>query len=140
MSSCHRFRNRDGQHLNLKKAWLRLLVSLRLDPARMQLILGFIDSDFRLNVTNDLRSQQNNRLYYCDRSFTLSQDAIDVSRGTLHQKLNGVETEVSAALVRETASKLAVLIEQMGGQQPSLLEGCQVRILDGNALAKLTDS
>jgi IS4 transposase len=61
--------------------------------------------------------------------------SLNVSRGALYQKLNGVETEVSAALVRETASELAGLIEQMDGQQMPLLEGYQVRILDGNALA-----
>lgn len=61
--------------------------------------------------------------------------SLNVSRGALYQKLNGVETEVSAALVRETASELASLIEQINGQQMPLLEGYQVRILDGNALA-----
>lgn len=61
--------------------------------------------------------------------------ALNVSRGALYQKLNGVETEVSAALIRETANELTVLIKQMDGQQMPLLEGYQVRILDGNALA-----
>jgi IS4 transposase len=58
-----------------------------------------------------------------------------VSRAAVYQKLNGVELEVSAALVRETASELGQLIQQMGGQAPPLLAGYQVRILDGNALA-----
>jgi Transposase DDE domain len=62
-------------------------------------------------------------------------EALNVTRGALYQKLNGVEIEVSAALVRETARELKPLIEQMGGQQPPLLDGYQVRILDGNALA-----
>ncbi|HEY9619820.1 MAG TPA: IS4 family transposase [Crinalium sp.] len=62
-------------------------------------------------------------------------ESLNVSRGALYQKLNGVECEVSAALVRETASELTALVEQMGGQHPPLLEGYQVRILDGNALA-----
>jgi hypothetical protein len=61
--------------------------------------------------------------------------ALNVTRGALYQKLNGVEIEVSAALVRETARELQPLIEQMGGQQSPLLDGYQVRILDGNALA-----
>jgi hypothetical protein len=44
-------------------------------------------------------------------------EALNVSRGALYQKLNGVETEVSAALLRETASELGQFIERMGGQR-----------------------
>ena len=62
-------------------------------------------------------------------------EELNVSRAAVYQKLNGVEIGVSAALVRETASELGQLIQQMGGQQPPLLPGYQVRILDGNALA-----
>lgn len=62
-------------------------------------------------------------------------EALNVSRSALYQKLNGVEPEVSAALLRETASELGELIQHMGGEHPPLLAGYQVRILDGNALA-----
>jgi hypothetical protein len=62
-------------------------------------------------------------------------ETLNVTRGALYQKLNGVEIEVSAALLRETASELGELIQSMGGQQVSLLPGYAVRILDGNALA-----
>jgi len=62
-------------------------------------------------------------------------EELNVTRGALYQKLNGVETEVSAALLRETSRELEPLIQQMGGQQTPLLSGYQVRILDGNALA-----
>jgi hypothetical protein len=61
-------------------------------------------------------------------------EALNVTRGALYQKLNGVEIEVSAALLRETAHELGQLIQQIGGQPPALLPGYQVRILDGNAL------
>jgi len=60
---------------------------------------------------------------------------LNVSRGALYHKLNGVEPQVSAALLRETAQELGQLIEQMGGQSAPLLAGYQTRILDGNALA-----
>ena len=62
-------------------------------------------------------------------------EELNVTRGALYQKLNGVETEVSAALLRETARELGQLIEEMGGQPAPLLAGYQVRIVDGNALA-----
>ena len=60
---------------------------------------------------------------------------LNVTRGALYQKLNGVEPEVSAALLRTISAELAQLIGQMGGEQPPLLAGYPVRILDGNALA-----
>ena len=60
---------------------------------------------------------------------------LNIERSTFYRKLNGVETDVSAALLRDTASELERLIQQMGGQSPSLLAGYQIRILDGNALA-----
>lgn len=62
-------------------------------------------------------------------------EALNVSRAAVYQKLNGIETNVSAALLRETADELRVLIEQLGGQAPPLLDGYQTRIIDGNALA-----
>ena len=61
--------------------------------------------------------------------------ALNVTRGALYQKLNGVELEVSAALLRETASELGQLIEQIGGQKPPLLAGYQVRILGWQCLS-----
>ena len=63
-------------------------------------------------------------------------EEINVNRSALYQKLNGVETSVSAALVRETSSELSQLIQALGGDiRPALLPGYTVRILDGNALA-----
>jgi len=38
---------------------------------------------------------------------------LNVTRGALYQKLNGIETQVSAALLRETATELGQLIQQM---------------------------
>lgn len=60
---------------------------------------------------------------------------VGVSVQAVYDKLQGVELEVSAALVRASAAALAPLIEQMGGALPPLLPGYAVRILDGNALA-----
>jgi len=55
---------------------------------------------------------------------------MNVTRGALYQKLNGVETGVSAALLRQTARELGSLIQAVGGQQEPLLPGYRVRILD----------
>jgi hypothetical protein len=62
-------------------------------------------------------------------------EEINVNRSAVYQKLNGVETQVSAALLRETAAELGQLIQQMGGSSPPLLAGYEPQIVDGNALA-----
>lgn len=58
-----------------------------------------------------------------------------VSTTALYKKLSGVELDVSQALVRETARDLQLLIQTMGGEQPSPLPGYRLRIVDGTCLA-----
>ena len=60
---------------------------------------------------------------------------LNVSRTALYDKLNGIETEVSAALVRESSRQLSACIDEMGGALHNWVEGYQVKILDGNCLA-----
>lgn len=62
-------------------------------------------------------------------------EEINVNRSAVYQKLNGIEPQVSAALLRETAAELGQLIQQMGGSSPPLLAGYETQLLDGNALA-----
>jgi len=62
-------------------------------------------------------------------------EEIQVSVKSVYNKVNGVETQVSQALVRATAERLAPVIDQMGGGCKPLLPGYSVRILDGNHLA-----
>lgn len=62
-------------------------------------------------------------------------ETMNVQRAALYQKLNGIEVNVSAAMVRETAAELGQMIGEMGGAHPPLLPGYRVRILDGNALS-----
>lgn len=46
---------------------------------------------------------------------------LNVSRTAVYDKLNRVESRVSAALVKETAAEMASLIELIGGAAPKLL-------------------
>jgi hypothetical protein len=62
-------------------------------------------------------------------------DTLPVSLAAFYDKLNGIEPSVTGALVRHTASKLAPVIEAMGGQLPPLLPGYRTRIIDGNHFA-----
>jgi IS4 transposase len=62
-------------------------------------------------------------------------EKIGVSAKSIYNKINGVETQVSQALVRATSKRLSPVIEQMKGGRKPLLPGYAVRILDGNHLA-----
>ena len=63
-------------------------------------------------------------------------EEMNVSRTAVYDKLNGVEPNVSSAIVRETARSMASLIEFVSGKSPQILSGYKIRILDGNCLEK----
>jgi hypothetical protein len=63
------------------------------------------------------------------------QEWFPVSVTSVYNKLKGVEPQVSAALVRYSATRLGEVIHHLGGALPGLLPGYPVRILDGNCLA-----
>lgn len=60
---------------------------------------------------------------------------IPVSITSVYNKLNGVETEVSAELVRDSAQQLGPIVRRMRGTAPELLPGYRLRLLDGNHLS-----
>jgi len=68
-------------------------------------------------------------------AYESAKERLNVSLASMYAKLQGVETQVSQALVRESASRLRPLVIEMRAQAPSLLPGYRVRILDGNHLA-----
>ncbi len=61
-------------------------------------------------------------------------EQISVSITSLYNKLNGISTETSAALVRETAKEKAEIIDALKGARKSLLLGYRVKMLDGNCI------
>jgi hypothetical protein len=62
-------------------------------------------------------------------------DTLPVSLTAMYNKLNGIEGEVTAALVRHTGARLGAVIEAMKAQAPALLPGYRIKIIDGNHLA-----
>jgi hypothetical protein len=64
-----------------------------------------------------------------------SPQAIAVSLRSVYSKLEHLEPNLSAELVRHTARALTPVIERMKGALPPLLRGYRVRVLDGNHLA-----
>lgn len=69
-------------------------------------------------------------------AFNASVPAVGVSVQALYDKLARVEPEMSAELVRHTASRLEPVIRQMQGELPPLVPGYRVKILDGNHLTR----
>jgi IS4 transposase len=63
-------------------------------------------------------------------------DEIDVSMRAIYGKLQGIEPCVSRELVRETADRMARIIDPMGNRLPMWVSGYQVKILDGNHLPR----
>lgn len=62
-------------------------------------------------------------------------EEIGVSVRALYSKLNCLEPEISAALVRHTTAQLEPIIRRIKGTKPPLLHGYRTKILDGNHLA-----
>ena len=62
-------------------------------------------------------------------------DTLPVSLTAVYNKLNGIESEVTAALVRHAGTRLSSVIEAMKAQPPALLRGYRVKIIDGNHFA-----
>lgn len=59
---------------------------------------------------------------------------IAVSIASLYNKLNGMKTEVSEALVRYVAGESEAIIREMKGELPAILPGYRTKILDGNCI------
>jgi IS4 transposase len=55
-----------------------------------------------------------------------------VSRKSVYNKLNGIEPQISAALVEDSVVRFAPVVERLGATLPPLLRGYRTKILDGN--------
>jgi IS4 transposase len=62
------------------------------------------------------------------------EDQVGASLISVYNKLNGVETRTSAALVRYSAAALRPLITQLDGERSPWVPGYRVKILDGNCI------
>ena len=67
-------------------------------------------------------------------AYQAAKEPIAVSVKSVYNKLHGIETGTSAALVRYSAEQATGLIAEVGGARPGLLAGYRVKVLDGNWL------
>jgi len=62
-------------------------------------------------------------------------EQLPVSLTSVYNKLEGIETDVSAELVRYTGQQLEPLLQELSATLPEPVPGYHLRILDGNKLA-----
>ena len=68
-------------------------------------------------------------------AYKANQEAIGVSTTALSNKLDRVESGVSAALVRDSAELAEPVVKALGASHPRWIPGYQIKVLDGNHLA-----
>jgi len=68
------------------------------------------------------------------QAYKHAQEDFEVSVKSVYNKVNGTETQVCRALVRETAQPLAEIVTALGSRRKPQLAGYRTRIIDGNHL------
>ena len=69
-------------------------------------------------------------------AYQASTQDIGVSITSLYNKVNGIETNTSAELVRYAAQQVEPIIKKLGGTMRSPLPGLRIKLLDGNCIEK----
>lgn len=86
-------------------------------------------------VVNTLALAVNGVRKSVNAAYQATKEDFSVSVTALYDKLQGIETQVSQAIVRDCGSRLGLVVRALNAQAPSLLKGYRVKILDGNHLA-----
>lgn len=68
-------------------------------------------------------------------SYQAKEEELVVSCTSVYNKINGLEPNVSAELIRNCAAQFEPLFKELGSNQSELLPGYRVKICDGNALS-----
>jgi Transposase DDE domain len=68
-------------------------------------------------------------------AYQANKDAMGVSTTALYNKLDRVETRVSAALVRDSAALAEPVVKALRASHPRWVPGYQIKVLDGNHLS-----
>ncbi|MHB1426599.1 MAG: hypothetical protein ACYC3I_25845 [Gemmataceae bacterium] len=68
-------------------------------------------------------------------AYRAQRQRLPVSLTSVYNKLAGIETDVSAELVRYSAGQLQPVLRELGAGLPEPIAGYHLRILDGNKLA-----
>lgn len=69
-------------------------------------------------------------------AYQAAKEDISVSITSIYNKINGIEPDTSAELVRFASSQVQPIIRELGGTLPSPLPGKRIKLLDGNCIEK----
>jgi hypothetical protein len=129
-----RMRIRPGERVRVKLECLRLLATLRLDPAKARLISGFVDT--YLNLRGD-----ESRLFAREIEAMPADEREDVMELTTSWKEEGRHQEAAEIVLRQLRRRVAPLPETVTAQVEALsveqLERLGEDLLDFTALADL---
>jgi hypothetical protein len=126
----------------VKAECLRLLVTLKLDPAKTRLISKFIDTYLRLNTQEEQTFQTE-----LDKIGVAQKEAIMQVTTSWEEK--GIEKGIETGIERERRSLVALQLEQKIGQLPEStsdrlsalpldqLSGLAIALLNFNSIADL---
>ena len=109
----------------VKAECLRLLATLRLDPARVQLISGFVDTYLRLNETETVAFEAElSQMGLVEEEQVMeiitSWMEVGLQRGLETGLQQGLETGLQTGIQRETGLVLRLIERRLGGLNPTL--------------------
>ena len=73
--------------------------------------------------------------YSVNAAYLACREECTVSVTALYDKWQGIESQVTRAVLRESSDRLTPVIKQLRAELPPLLPGYRVKIIDGNHLA-----
>ncbi|REJ38440.1 MAG: DUF4351 domain-containing protein, partial [Microcystis flos-aquae DF17] len=120
----------EKERAKVKAECLRLLITLRLDPARMQLISGFIDIYLNLNPVEERQFQEEISTF----SQPVQEGVMQITTSWMRQ---GIELGIEQGIEREKTLILRQLKRKLGEINPSLeTKIMELSIDDVEALAE----
>jgi len=107
-------------------------------PIASEILVKLYPANFLLNLEiGDGRDSRTSGDHFSSfNNFWDTSEEMGVTVKSVYDKLKGIETRVSRALVRDTAMRMQAIIKQMGGIQEPLLAGYRTKIVDGNHLRR----
>nr|WP_198648187.1 DUF4351 domain-containing protein [Cyanothece sp. BG0011] len=103
----------DQDRAKVKAQCLRLLVTLKLDPARMQLISGFIDTYLTLNPVEE-------SIFRSELNTFLPQEQEDVMELVTSWMQQGIEQGIEQGIMREKNLVIRLIERKLGTIEPEI--------------------
>jgi hypothetical protein len=72
-------------------------------------------------------------------AYQAAKEDISISITSIYNKINGIEPDTSAELVRFASVQVQPIIKKLGGSLPSPLPGKRIKLLDGSGFEKRQD-